>query len=173
MTTQQGSDLAEIQAFIGKVMGDSASTAAMVMAGIGDRLGLFKTLAQAPATSTELAERAQINERYAREWLSEMTSAGYLEHDPANQRFTLPPAHVPVLAQEGSPFFFGGAIELLMAQIGIYNLLLQAFQQGGGVRMEAYDESLWEGMERFSAGTYEHLLVPMYLPAMPAVAEGL
>ena len=173
MTTQQAIDIAKVQAFMGKVMGDNASAAATVMAGIGDRLGLFKVLAQGPATSTELAERAHINERYAREWLNEMASTGYLEHDPASQRFTLPPEHIPVLAQEGGPFFLGGALELFMGEIGSYNQLLQAFRQGGGVPMEAYDPSTWEGMERFSAGMYEHLLVPMYLAGMPDVQAKL
>ena len=173
MTTQQGIDHAKVQAFMDKVMGDNASAVATVMVSIGDRLGLFKALAQGPATSTELAERAHINERYAREWLSEMTCAGYLEHDPASQRFTLPPEHIPVLAQEGGPFFLGGALQLLMGEIGAYNQLLEAFQHGGGVSMEAYDPSTWEGMERFTAGMYEHLLVPMYLPAMPDVQAKL
>ena len=173
MTTQQAIDIAKVQAFMGKVMGDNASAAATVMAGIGDRLGLFKALAQAPATSTELAERAHIHERYAREWLSEMTSVGYLEYDPTSQCFTLPPEHVPVLAQEGGPFFLGGGLQLLMGEIGAYNQLLEAFQHGGGVPMEAYDPSTWEGMERFTAGMYEHLLVPMYLPAMPEVQAKL
>ena len=40
-----------------------------IFAAIGDRLGLFKSLAQGPATSTQLATRVDINERYAREWL--------------------------------------------------------------------------------------------------------
>ncbi len=173
MTTQQAIDIAKVQAFMGKVMGDNASAAATVMAGIGDRLGLFKALVQAPATSTELAERAHIHERYAREWLSEMTSVGYLEYDPTSQCFTLPPEHVPVLAQEGGPFFLGGGLQLLMGEIGAYNQLLEAFQHGGGVSMEAYDPSTWEGMERFTAGMYEHLLVPMYLPAMPEVQAKL
>ena len=173
MTTQQAIDLAQVQAFMGKVMGDNASTAVTVMASIGDRLGLFKALASSPATSAELAERAHINERYAREWLSEMTSAGYLQHDAESRRFTLPPAHVPVLAQEGGPFFLGGALQLLLGEIGAYNQLLSAFQQGGGVPMEAYDPATWEGMERFSAGMYEHLLVPMYLAAMPEVQAKL
>jgi len=173
MTTQQVIDHAKVQAFMRKVMGDNASAAATVMASIGDRLGLFKELAQGPVTSTELAEHTHINERYAREWLSEMASASYLEYDAASQRFTLPPEHVPVLAQEGGPFFLGGALELLMGEIGPYNQLLQAFQHGGGVPMEAYDPSTWEGMERFSAGMFEHLLVPMYLPAMPDVQAKL
>ena len=103
MTTKQGIDPAKVEAFMGKAMTDVVSAVATVMASIGDRLGLFKELAEGPATSAELAERAHINERYAREWLSEMASAGYLVYDPTSQRFTLPPEHAPVLAQEGGP----------------------------------------------------------------------
>ena len=156
---------------MGKAMTDVVSTVATVMASIGDRLGLFKELAQGPATSAELAERAHINERYAREWLSEMTSAGYLAYDPTSQRFTLPPEHAPVLAQEGGPFFLGGAFQMVIAEIGPFNQLLQAFRQGGGVPMEAYSPDLWEGQARFSGGFFEHLLVPVWLPAM-AVGAG-
>ncbi len=173
MTTQQVIDHAKTEAFMGKAMTDAASTVATVMASIGDRLGLFKALVEAPATSAELAERAHINERYAREWLSEMASAGYLEYDPISHRFTLPPEHAPVLAQEGGPFFLGGAYQLLMAEIGPYKQLIQAFQQGGGVSMEAYSPDLWDGQERFSSGFYEHLLVPVWLSAMPDVQAEL
>src|SRR5436853_178830 len=112
MTMQQTIDQAKADAFVGKVLADTAGLAITVMSSIGDRLGLFKDLAQqGPATSEELAERAHVNERYAREWLSAMASAGYLEYDPATRRFTLPPEHIPVLAQEGGPVFFGGVQE--------------------------------------------------------------
>src|SRR5438034_733567 len=118
MTTQQGIDQAKTEAFVGKVLTDVTSAVATVMASIGDRLGLFKELAQGPATSAELAERAHINERYAREWLNEMTSVGYLAYDPISQRFSLPPEHAPVLAQEGGPFFLGAAFQQVIAEIG-------------------------------------------------------
>ena len=49
MTAQQGIDRAKVMAFMGKVTADSASAMATVMVGIGDRLGLFKALAKAPA----------------------------------------------------------------------------------------------------------------------------
>jgi 2-polyprenyl-3-methyl-5-hydroxy-6-metoxy-1,4-benzoquinol methylase len=35
--------------------------------------------------------------------------------------------------------------------------------------MEAYSPDLWEGQERFSGRFYEHLLVPVWLSAMPEV----
>jgi len=174
MTTQQTIDQAKADAFVGKVLADTAALAVTVMSSIGDRLGLFKILAQqGPATSVELADRAHINERYAREWLGAMACAGYLEYDPATRRFTLPPEHVPVLAQEGGPVFFGGVQEEIVGLAGPVNQLMQAFRSGGGVPMEAYDPSTWEGLTRFTNGWFENLLVPVWLPAMPDVQTKL
>ena len=174
MTTQQSIDQAKTDAFVGKVLADTAGLAVTVMSSIGDRLGLFKNLAeQGPATSAELAERADVNERYTREWLSAMASAGYLEYNPATCRFTLPPEHVPVLAQEGGPVFFGGVQEEIVGLTGPINQLMQAFRSGGGVPMEAYDPSAWEGIARFTSGWFENLLVPVWLPAMPEVQAKL
>ena len=174
MTTQQTIDQAKADAFVGKVLADTAALAVTVMSSIGDRLGLFKNLAElGSATSAELAERAQVNERYAREWLGAMASAGYLEYDPETIRFTLPPEHIPVLAQENGPVFFGGVQEELVGLAGPVNQLIQAFRSGGGVPMEAYDPSTWEGLTRFTSGWFENLLVPVWLPAMPEVQAKL
>src|SRR5438132_412758 len=86
MTTQQSVDQTKTDAFLGKVLSDTSGLTTTIMASIGDRLGLFKQLAHAPATSAQLATRAAINERYAREWLGAMASAGYVEYDPASGR---------------------------------------------------------------------------------------
>src|SRR5690348_6738389 len=174
MTTQQTIDQAKADAFVGKVLADTPALAVTVMSSIGDRLGLFKNLAQqGQATSEELAQRAHINERYAREWMGAMASAGYLEYDPASRRFTLPPEYVPVLAQEGGPVYFGGVQEEIVGLAGPVNQLMQAFRNGGGFPMEAYDPSTWEGITRFTSGWFENLLVPVWLPAMPEVQAKL
>jgi 2-polyprenyl-3-methyl-5-hydroxy-6-metoxy-1,4-benzoquinol methylase len=174
MTMQQTIDQAKADAFVGKVLADTAALAVTAMSSIGDRLGLFKNLAeQGPATSEELAERAHVNERYAREWLSAMACAGYLEYAPKTGRFTLPPEHVPVLAQENGPVFFGGVQEEFVGLVGPVSQLMQAFRSGGGVPMEAYDPSTWEGVTRFTSGWFENLLVPVWLPAMPDVQAKL
>jgi SAM-dependent methyltransferase len=135
----------------------------------GDRLGLFKALVDAPATSAELAARAGVNERYAREWLGGMTNAGYLTRDSATGRFTLPPEHVPALADEGGPAFFGGAYEMFLALSDVYEPLTEAFRRGGGVPQSSYGARFWEGMERFTAGWFNNVLLQAWLPAMPAV----
>jgi 2-polyprenyl-3-methyl-5-hydroxy-6-metoxy-1,4-benzoquinol methylase len=139
------------------------------MAGIGDRLGLFKELARGSASSVELATHTGLNERYVREWLGAMVSASYVEYNPVNDRFTLPPEHIPVLAQESGPFFFGGVHQMLIGMMGPLKQLEQAFRDGGGVPQSAYDDNMWDGMERFTKGWFENLLVQQWIPAMPDV----
>ena len=92
--------------FIGKVVEQISGTMTTLLGAIGDRLGLFKNLAeQGSATSAELASRTKLNERYLREWLGGMGTAGYVNYDGATKRFSLPAEHASVLAQENGPVF--------------------------------------------------------------------
>ncbi len=91
MAQQVQLDEAKLEAFMGKVVGDLGGTMTFMMCHMGDRLGMFKDLDDnGPANSQELADRVDIDERYAREWLGGLASAGYLEYDPGTERFTLP-----------------------------------------------------------------------------------
>jgi SAM-dependent methyltransferase len=174
MSAQPAVDNAKVEEFVHKAMGDASAALLTIMCSIGDRLGLFKDLAaQGPATSVELAARLGINERYGREWLGAMASAGYVTYDPATRKFTLPPEHVPVLAQENGPFFFGGIYQMLSGMVGPLDQIAQCFKQGGGVSQAAYNDNMWDGLERFTAGWFENLLLQQWIPAMPAVEEKL
>ena len=173
MTTQPAIDTQKTEAFLGKVIGNAGGMTTTIFAAIGDQLGLFKSLALGPATSAQLANRANINERYAREWLGAMASAGYIEYNPVSQSFTLPPEYVPILAQESGPIFLGGLHQMLLGMAGPIDTLMQAFQQGGGVAQANYHQNVWDGMERFTNGWYENMLVQQWLPAMPDVQEKL
>jgi SAM-dependent methyltransferase len=167
-------DPAKVEAFAGKVFGDTVGLMTTAMSSIGDRLGLFKDLAaNGPATSAELALRAGINERYAREWLGAMASATYLTYDAATNRFSLPPEHAPVLAQETGPAFFGGVQEELVALVGLAEPILGAFRHGGGIPYRAFPDSMYEGIDRFTAGWFENLLLPVWIPAIPGLTEKL
>ncbi len=167
-------DEAKVEEFLGKVLVDTSGLTVTVLSSIGDRLGLWKDLAaNGPATSVELARRTAISERYAREWLGGMTAAGYIEYEPASGRFTLPPEHAPVLAQEGGPAFFGGVHQMLHGMTSVYDHLLDAFRTGGGVPQSEYHEDMWDGLERFTAGWFNNLLVPEWIPALPDVQIAL
>jgi len=174
MSVAASIDSAKQEAFVGQVLANTSAAMVTTLAALGDRLGLFKTLAASgPATSAEIAARAGIVERYAREWLGGMTSAGYVTYDAATRRFALPPEHAAALADEGGPMFFGGVFEMVLSASSVVDRVAEAFRAGGGVPQSAYDDRFWDGMERFSGGWYDNLLVQRWLPAMPDVQRKL
>jgi len=145
-----------------------------LLAVLGDRLGIFKAMASGDAlTAPEWASRLGLNERYTREWLGGMASAGYVEYDAASGRFRLPPEHVAAVAQEGGPVFFGGVYQMLPAFAGIIDQVTTAFRHGGGVKQSEYSPEVWDGLDRFTNGWFENFLLPVWIPAMPEVKAKL
>ncbi len=167
-------DPTKVEAFIGKVLNDTSAAMVTTLATLGDRLGLFKDLAaNGAATSVEFAARTGLNERYAREWLGGMASAGYIAYDPTSGRFTLPPEHVPALAEENGEAFFGGVYQMIPAMAANLDQLVTHFRTGGGLLQSVYHSDMWDGLERFTGGWYEHQLLPKWLPLMPDVQAKL
>jgi SAM-dependent methyltransferase len=167
-------DSARQEEFVEKVVEQISGTMTTLLAAVGDRLGLFKNLAeQGPATSAELASRTKLNERYLREWLGGMATAGYLDHDGSTKRFSLPAEHASVLAQENGPFFVGGIYQMLPAQVGVFDHVVSAFRNGGGVSQSQYSDMMWDGLERLTSTWFENLLLQQWIPAMPDVKAHL
>ncbi len=160
-------------AFTGRVVTDTAGLTTVVLASIGDQLGLWRALAEAgPATSAELAARTDTNERYVREWLAAMHAAGYVEYETSSRRFTLPLEHTPALVDEPGPAFFGGVHQELVGLLQRVPELLGAFRHGGGIRQDSYPDDVYVGMDRFTAMWHENLLLQHWLPSCPdAVAK--
>jgi 2-polyprenyl-3-methyl-5-hydroxy-6-metoxy-1,4-benzoquinol methylase len=167
-------DTEKVEQFVHRVLGDTSAATTMVLAGIGDRLGLFKNLnAHGPASSHEFAQRTGTQERYGREWLSAMTSAGYLTYEPATGQFSLPAEHAPALAEETGPVFLGGLWDMLLGMLQPVDKLMQCFKNGSGVAQSDYPDATYHGMDRFTAGWFENLLLQQWIPAVPAVQAGL
>jgi 2-polyprenyl-3-methyl-5-hydroxy-6-metoxy-1,4-benzoquinol methylase len=167
-------DEAKLEAFMGKVLDDLSGTMTTFFCSIGDRLGLFRDLAEhGPTTSAELAERTEINERYASEWLRGLAAAGYLDYQADTGRYALPPEHAEALAREGGPMFVGGPYEMLPGMARTFDGLVEAFRRGGGIAQDAYDPTIWEGMQRFTDTWFENHLLQEWLPTVPHVRERL
>src|SRR5262249_48691001 len=99
--------------------------------------------------------------------------AGYINYDPASQRFNLPAEHVPALADEDGPMFVGGIFNLVPPMMGVLDKVAQSFRMGGGVAMSDYDASLWEAIERETAPTFENALLQTWLPTAPEIRAKL
>ena len=164
----------KMNSFLEKVFGDISGTYVSLMCCIGDRLDLFKKLeTSGPTTSQELSRIAGINERYAKEWLSAMACAGYLEYNATSQRFRLPPEHAPALTEEGGPMFVSGIYQRLLADVKNMEKMVQIFRQGGGIPLEEFDENKFVGMDRMTASWFENLLLQEWIPTVPDVKTKL
>lgn len=173
MTTSPAAtvDPARAAAFTERVLADLAGSSACYLGAIGDALGLFADLAdRGAATSTELAARTGLVERYVREWLAGMHAAGYLDHAPATGRYVLPPEHAPTLAEEAGPCFFGAVFRDTVEKGETFDALLDAFHRGGGMPMAAFPEQGRATMARITAPWFAHALADDWLPQLPAAA---
>jgi 2-polyprenyl-3-methyl-5-hydroxy-6-metoxy-1,4-benzoquinol methylase len=167
-------DMGIVQSFAMKVFGDITAQQMGALSAVGDRLGLFQTLAISDSvTSSQFAEAAGIHERYAREWLAAMACHGYLTYDAATGTFELPPEHAFVLSRPDSPFYLGSTFPIAEASWKHIDPLAEVFRYGGGIPQSAFDEHFWCGLERFTAASFKNFLVQEWIPAMPGVEAAL
>ena len=78
-------DMNKLNAFIGQFVGDLGASVHAGMVVIGERLGLYKALAEGPVTAAELAKKTKTDERYLREWLASQ-AAGARDHSQGATR---------------------------------------------------------------------------------------
>lgn len=164
----------KLNAFIGKMLDDigAAATAALIL--IGDKMGLYRELAKGePLTSAALAKRTDTAERYVREWLANQAASGYVEYDPATQRFSLPPEQAFMLADESSPLYVQGLFQIIQAMMADEPHIAQRFRTGKGFGWHEHDSRLFEGTERFFRPGYNANLVASWIPALEGVEAKL
>jgi SAM-dependent methyltransferase len=170
---QPALDESRVEEFAGRIVADLSASAVSTLAAIGDSLGLWRALAGGPATSHELAARTGTVERYVREWCATMSSAGYIEYDPATERFELPIEHALVLVDDSTPAYLGGTVQLIRGMTEAANGVEAAFRKGGGVPIEQYGEHFWDGLERSTGTSFDHALVQQWVPAIDGLEERL
>ncbi|HLH24550.1 MAG TPA: class I SAM-dependent methyltransferase [Chloroflexota bacterium] len=174
MAVSEPVDSAKLQAFMGQALGDLGGLVSASLVVIGDKLGLYRALAEAgPLTSAELAARTGTTERYVREWLINQAAGGYLGYDTASGRYSLPPEQALALTDGESPFFLAGAFQLFVAMSRATPRILEAFRTGAGMTWGEHDAELFEGTERFFRPGYAANLVAAWLPALDGVVGKL
>ena len=68
------SDEARVEEFAGRLIETYTAGVVGLMIDVAYRTGLFEALTTGPATSTQLAERARLTERYVRECLAALVT---------------------------------------------------------------------------------------------------
>src|SRR6266566_2286290 len=160
----------KLNAFLGQLVGELGATVNAGLIVLGDRLGLYKAMAQSgPITSAELAEKTGTAERYIREWLNAQAAGNFVTYDPATQRYELPAEHAVALANEDSPAFVCGAFELATASLKAESQIESAFRSGAGFGWHQHDPGVATGCERFFRPGYNANLVSAWLPALDGI----
>jgi len=165
-------DRQRVQECARKLFGFYTSGLLTLMVQIGHRTGLFEAAARGPATSAELAERAQLDERYVREWLAAMTTGGLFEYDATSRRFTLPPEHATCLTGASSRNLAPASQTLTMLAKRLPQVT-ECFRVGGGVPYSEYRPDFTEAQDASWRLLYDGLLVKGFLPLVKGLPERL
>jgi SAM-dependent methyltransferase len=161
-----------LTAFVGRVTADLAATGSAGAVVVGHRLGLYRALAEGPATPEELARRTGCDPRYLTEWLRNQTAGGYTTYDAAAGRFLLTPEQAFCLADPNGPDL-AAAFLVGLGYLKAEPRITEAFRTGGGVGWHEHDEDVFVGVDAFYRAGYVADLVPSWIPALDGVEAKL
>jgi len=166
-------DEARLGAFVNRFVGDLGATMAAGNIVVGDRLGLYRALADGPLRPQELAERTGTAPRYIDEWLRGQAAGGYVEYHPASGEYSLTEEQAFALTNPDGPLFLPGAFQLAVAALRSEPEITRAFRSGSGVGWHTHDADVFAGCERFFRPGYSANLVGSWLPALDGVEAKL
>lgn len=154
---------------------EGAVTSGMIH--LGDRLGLYRELAEAHShlTSDELAARLGLHPRWVLEWIRNQAAARLVEvrHDDDADRFSLSVEAAVVLADEDHPAFGMGMFHRLPQTMNSLQVLPESFRTGIGHDYDSHGPDGAVGIERsFEPWSRSHLLRTV-LPAVEGIVERL
>jgi len=146
---------------------------------LGSELGLYRALARHGAlTPSELAERAGIAPRYAREWLEQQAVAGLLDVQDAGapagvRRYALEGEHARVLAAPDDAVHVAPFAHMLAGIGQVLPRVVDAYRTGGGVPYHAYGRDFRHGQGHINRPAFTHELPGNWLAAMPDIVGRL
>jgi SAM-dependent methyltransferase len=164
----------KLNELVGKLVGNLGVSLAGASVLLGDRLGLYKAMADGAAvTPAELAKKTDLHERYVREWLCGQAASGYIDYNSEKDTFSPSPEQAMAFAEEGSPAFFAGAFDMVQSTYLDEPKVAEAFRTGKGVGWHEHSKCLFSGTERFFRPGYNANLVPNWIPSLDGVKEKL
>ncbi|MGK2947113.1 MAG: class I SAM-dependent methyltransferase [Acidimicrobiales bacterium] len=151
---------------------EGAVTAGMIH--LGDRLGLYRALAdaEAPLSTTELAEATGLQERWVREWAYNQGAARIIQVD-ADERCSMSEVAATVLATPEHPAFGAGMFHHLPQTMGALERLPDAFRTGIGLAYDEHGPDCADGIGRGFEPWMNANLVRTVLPALDDVVAKL
>src|SRR5262245_51353484 len=166
-------DEAKTEAFASRMITLLNDAMLCLMVSVGHRTALFDTMAtMAPASSTEIARQAGLDERYVREWLNALTVGRIVEHDEPTSTYRLAPEHAAFLTRAAGPNNLANATQFGALMGGVEDDVVACFRNGGGVPYARYPQ-FQRLMAEASADVHDASLVEGILPLVDGVVARL
>src|SRR5919204_6051346 len=161
-------DQNKIQQFMNKAVGDIAGSSTAMLVIIGEKLGLYRAMAQAnsPVSVKELADKTGTVERLVREWLANQAASGYIEYDPSSREYRLPPEHALALADENSPIYIQGIFKAIKSYFKDEEEFLKMFRGERTFSWMDHSPFMAEGFAEFFKAGYIGNLINSWIPAV-------
>ncbi len=163
----------KLHEFLGKFVTDLGATVAAGNVVIGHNLGLYKALADGPASADELAARTQTSPRYIAEWLRGQAAGGYVEYDAAADRYSMTEEQAFALTNPDGGIYAPGAFVLALGTLRAEPRITEAFRSGAGLGWHEQDADVFTGCEQFFRPGYIANLIPAWIPALEGVEDKL
>jgi 2-polyprenyl-3-methyl-5-hydroxy-6-metoxy-1,4-benzoquinol methylase len=136
---QANFDQSKSDLFASKMLDTINHASLCLMISIGHRTGLLDLMSQIPpATSDEISQAANMNERYVREWLAALVTGGVVEINPATATYFLPPEHAAYLTRAAAADNMAMMAQIFPMLGEVEEDILECFKKGGGVPYEKY-----------------------------------
>jgi SAM-dependent methyltransferase len=165
---------AKLRAFLARTFYDLAAAQSAVLVVIGDRLGLYRAMANAgPLTVMALAAKTGVDEGYLRAWLVNQAAGGYVEYDATGETFRLPEEQAQALAREDSDVFLPGAFQLGLGLSRQEERVRAAFRDGSGVPMHGFEADVADGLDRSFRLRHGAHLLSSWIPALDGMVARL
>lgn len=152
------------QAMVERLFLGTVAALEVLSVALGDRLGLYATLREdGPSSAGELADRAAIHPRHAREWLKQQTVAGFLtvddpDRDPQARVYSPPDARVATLADRDSLDHVAPLARLVAGVAHPMEAVAHAYRTGVGVPWDANGADAREGQAYINRPAFLQLL---------------
>jgi 2-polyprenyl-3-methyl-5-hydroxy-6-metoxy-1,4-benzoquinol methylase len=167
-------DMDKLMQFVFRAVGEVGATLNTALVVMGDKLGLYRALAEAgPLSPGDLAERTGTAERYVREWLNAQAAGGFVAYDPDSGRYTLPPEQAVALTEPDSPAYLPGFFQIALGSVLDSPKIAEAVRSGAGFGWHEHVHDVHEGCERFFRPGYNANLTSGWLPALDGVVAKL
>ena len=157
----------KLMEFVGQFAGDLGATVSAGNVVLGDRLGLYRALADGSAPPPASSPSAPApTPATSPSGCAARPPAATSSTTPRRTRYSMTEEKAFALTDPDGPLFLPGAFELALGALAAVPRMEQAFRTGAGLGWHEHDEQVFSGCEKFFRPGYLAHLVAEWIPAL-------